>query len=159
MRLGLLMIPILCGTAAAQPLSPGGSKGYTRADTLRGSIGPERAWWDATHYDVVVRPDFLMRTIEGTTTISFKALSAGQRMQIDLQQPLEVKRASYGFQTIGTEREGDVLWVDLPDTMEAGAKGQVVIHYAGKPRAARTPPWDGGWIWKTDERGNPWMSQ
>jgi hypothetical protein len=31
---------------------------YTRQDTLRGSITPERAWWDLTYYhlDIEVNP-------------------------------------------------------------------------------------------------------
>ncbi|MBK8339928.1 MAG: hypothetical protein IPK99_07990 [Flavobacteriales bacterium] len=36
---------------------------FTQADTLRGSIGPERAWWDVTHYDVSVTPDYASRSI------------------------------------------------------------------------------------------------
>ena len=32
---------------------------FTRQDTLRGSITPEREWWDLTYYDlnVKVEPD------------------------------------------------------------------------------------------------------
>src|SRR5690606_29980039 len=30
--------------------------------------------------------------------------------------------------------------------------------YHGIPRAAKSPPWDGGWIWRKDAQGNPWMS-
>src|SRR5690242_18667360 len=65
-------------------------KTFTYADTLRGSIGPERAWWDASVYDVRVRPDFKSRSIQGETIIGFMAVDKGQRMQIDLQQPLIV---------------------------------------------------------------------
>jgi aminopeptidase N len=32
------------------------------------------------------------------------------------------------------------------------------ISFSGKPREAINPPWDGGWIWKKDRRGNPWMT-
>ena len=74
--------------ACAQPLH--GARSFTRADTLRGSIGPERAWWDALHYDVSVRPDFATKSISGTTIIGFIAKDSGLRMQIDLQQPLIV---------------------------------------------------------------------
>ena len=34
----------------------------------------------------------------------------------------------------------------------------MTISFTGKPREAANPPWDGGWIWKRDKEGNPWMS-
>ncbi|MBK6541152.1 MAG: M1 family metallopeptidase [Flavobacteriales bacterium] len=143
---------------------------YTRADTLRGSIGPERAWWDVTHYDVHVAPDFTNHSIEGLTTISFTAVAKGQRMQIDLQEPLVVDSITESAavyrdgafliseQAVHTTREGNVVWVDLPTAMKAGDVSSITVYYHGVPRAAKRPPWDGGWIWKTDEQGNPWMS-
>ncbi len=155
-------------TTQGQPLH--GEKKFTHADTLRGSLGPERRWWDVLHYDVSVRPDFTSKSITGITIIGFLAKEDGLRMQIDLQQPLIVdsvtadvsKFRNGGFtivdQRATTEREGDVLWVDLPTPIKAGEVSTVRITYHGVPREARTPPWDGGWIWKTDTEGNPWMS-
>ena len=40
----------------------------------------------------------------------------------------------------------------------AGETLRLVFSYHGTPRAAKNPPWDGGWIWRTDEDGAPWMS-
>lgn len=143
---------------------------FTRADSLRGSIGPERAWWNVVGYDVWVRPDFSERSIEGRTQIAFDAVAAGQRMQIDLQQPLVVDSIltdvadfkdgaiAVSYTSIPFNREENFIWVDLPQAMKPGEAATITIHYHGKPRAARNPPWDGGWIWKTDALGNPWMS-
>ena len=142
----------------------------TRADTLRGTIGPERAWWDALHYDVSIRPEFATKSITGTTIIGFIATDSGLRMQVDLQQPLVVDSVTADIskfrngnftiedQRVNTEREGNVLWVDLPQPMKAGETSTIRITYHGVPREATHPPWDGGWIWKQDARGNPWMS-
>ncbi|MBK9175895.1 MAG: M1 family metallopeptidase [Flavobacteriales bacterium] len=147
-----------------------GRKVFTRADSLRGSIGPERAWWNVVGYDVGVRPDFVERSIEGRTQIAFDAVADGQRMQIDLQQPLVVDSIltdvadfkdgaiAVSYKTIPFIREENVIWVDLPQAMKSGEAATITIHYHGTPRAARNPPWDGGWIWKTDAHGNPWMS-
>jgi hypothetical protein len=38
---------------------------FTRQDTLRGSITPERAWWDVTRYNIDVKPDYKSKTISG----------------------------------------------------------------------------------------------
>lgn len=143
---------------------------FSHADSLRGSIGEYRAWWNVVSYDVSVRPDYDTRSITGITQIAFDAIEPGQRMQIDLQQPLVVDSIetdvadykdgafSVGYRSIPFSHEGNVVWVDLPRTMKAKEATTITIHYHGVPRAARTPPWDGGWIWKRDEQGNPWMS-
>lgn len=143
---------------------------FSHADTLRGSIGPFRAWWDVVVYDVSVRPDFGTRSITGVTTIAFDAIADGQRMQIDLQQPLVVDKVMAdaavvedGYLTVKQYsatfvHEGNVIWVDLPAPMLKGNASTITIHYHGVPVAARNPPWDGGWIWKKDKQGNPWMS-
>ncbi|MEL0186405.1 MAG: M1 family peptidase, partial [Flavobacteriaceae bacterium] len=44
---------------------------FTKQDTLRGSITPERAWWDLVYYhlDISVKPD--EKFIEGSNTITY----------------------------------------------------------------------------------------
>ena len=135
---------------------------FTRADTLRGSNGPYRAWWDVTHYDITVKPDLSNKRIQGRTCIRFRTLASGQRMQVDLQQPLSVTSIRLvdpsGEQDVRHTREGHVIWVDLPQELPATTTAALIIDYAGTPREARSPPWDGGWIWKHDAHGAPWAS-
>ena len=66
---------------------------FTRQDTLRGTITPEREWWDLTYYhlDIKVNPD--EKFISGKNTIQYKVLSANQTMQIDLQAPMKLTKA------------------------------------------------------------------
>lgn len=169
MRPLLCLLTALSATATMAQLGDAHTR-FTRADTLRGSIGPHRAWWDVVHYDVSVRPDFNTRTITGRTVIAFDAVSDGQRMQIDLQQPLVVDSITTEVsvfrdgaiavedRAIAFEHEENVVWVDLPQAMKAGEATTLTIHYHGEPKAARSPPWDGGWIWRKDAHGNPWMT-
>src|SRR6478735_7314319 len=65
-------------------------KSFTHADTLRGSISPERAWWDVLRYDITVKPDYETKTTEGFVTITLRAKNNAGSMQVDLQQPLEI---------------------------------------------------------------------
>ena len=44
---------------------------FTKADTLRGSITPERAWWDVLHYGITVKPDYELKTISGSNVIRY----------------------------------------------------------------------------------------
>src|SRR3954471_24150951 len=62
---------------------------FTHGDTLRGSLNPNRAWWDVLRYDIEVKPDYSTKTIGGKTSITFAITKTGNdTMQIDLQQPL-----------------------------------------------------------------------
>src|SRR4029078_4394544 len=85
----------LTSCTLAQPLNK--KNNFTHQDTLRGSNGIERVWWDVLHYDISVTPDYNSKTIKGKTTIQYKVVQ-GQRtnyMQIDLQQPLIVDTVFY----------------------------------------------------------------
>ena len=62
----------------------------TRADTLRGSIGPQRAWWDVTFYDLNVAVQPADSSIRGRVGITYRVVAPHQEMQIDLKQPLVV---------------------------------------------------------------------
>ncbi len=140
----------------AQPLNR--KKGFTHADTLRGSITPERAWWDAIKYDISVVPDFDSKSIKGSNTISFKALADGKRMQIDLQTPMEITDVLDGESHPKFERDGNAYFLDFPEIIRKGAVKKIQVMFAGTPKEAKRPPWDGGWIWTKDKNGNPWMS-
>ncbi len=138
---------------------------FTRQDTLRGSIGPERSWWDVLHYDITVTPDFNAKTIKGKTTIRYKVLP-GQKsdyLQIDLQKPLTIDSIFYNnklyinYPAKPYYNEGNVWHIPLPKA-PVNSVQTISIVYHGQPREAIRPPWDGGWIWKKDKAGNPWMS-
>jgi aminopeptidase N len=168
-RTALVLPLLLIGTFTSAQLNDHRNS-FTRADSLRGGIGPERAWWNVLSYDVWVHPDPAERSIRGTTTIAFDAVAEGRRMQIDLQQPLVVDSIlvdepafvdgtiSIRQRSLAFERDGDIIWLDLPGSMKAGEANTVMILYHGVPKAAKNPPWDGGWIWRKDSAGNPWMS-
>src|SRR5436189_2308971 len=70
----------------AHPLKP--LKAFTHADTLRGTYGPSRDWWNVTKYDLYVKFNIKDSTISGYNIIQFKALKKGDVMQIDLQDPM-----------------------------------------------------------------------
>ena len=63
---------------------------FTHADTLRGSNGPGRDWWDVTKYDLHVKFNLEDRSASGYNIIDFKVLKKGKSIQIDLQEPLVI---------------------------------------------------------------------
>jgi aminopeptidase N len=147
----------------AQPLSQKGK--FTHQDTLRGSIGPEREWWDVLYYDIQVTPDYNGRSIAGETTIKYRVVKDkySDYMQIDLQQPLRIDTIYYddklyiNYPRKPYYNEGNVWHVPLPKAQKNSVHS-ISIKYHGNPRIARNPPWDGGWIFTKDAEGRPWMT-
>ena len=147
----------LCLSASAQPLMH--KIEFSHGDSLRGSIGPERAWWDVKRYDINVEPDYKQRTIKGSVVITYKIIKevkAGT-MQIDLQEPMKITRIEGEKEMPRFTREGNVYHVSISGTQLNSVK-KLKIYFTGKPRIAVNPPWDGGWIFTSDAKGRPWMT-
>src|SRR5918997_6626413 len=87
------------------------TEGITRQEMLRGSVTPEREWWDVQHYHLKIEFLPATRRIKGSNAITFKTLKAGNRMQIDLQPPLAITKVTHGDARLKFEREGNVYWV------------------------------------------------
>jgi aminopeptidase N len=144
-------------SGSAQLLTPE-KDSYTHADSLRGSIGPERAWWNLLKYDLAVTPDYTAKSLQGENAITFQATADGQTLQIDLQEPMKMVSATWGKKSLTYTREGNVFHVRFPKIVKGGSIETVLIKYEGTPKVAVRPPWGGGWIWTKDEQGRPWMT-
>lgn len=156
-RITLSVLLIFCTTIMiAQPDLE--KKVFTRADTLRGSIAEERAWWDVSWYGIDISPDYTQKRITGSVSMIFRVLKQGTKMQIDLQQPLQITQISWGGKQLKFERDGNVYFAFFPESPLTGNVEMIRIQYEGKPQVAVRPPWDGGWIFAQDKLGRPWMS-
>jgi len=151
----LLLSVILAPVSA---VSAQATKPYTRADTLRGAIGPARAWWDVTFYDLHVRVQPADSSVVGYDAIAYRALEPGQEMQIDLQAPLQIDSVVKAGRRLEVRRDGNAWFVTLPEPATAGERDTITVHYHGKPRIATNPPWDGGLILARDSLGRPWIA-
>jgi aminopeptidase N len=149
----VLLSTAIAGDAAAQRPP----RTFTHADTLRGSNGPGRAWWDATFYDLHVAVSPADSSIHGWNAITYRALKPSAEMQIDLQVPLEVDSMVQSGKRVTYRRDGNAFFAAVP-SLAAGASATVTVFYHGKPRAAMRPPWDGGFIWQQDSLGRRWIA-
>jgi aminopeptidase N len=129
------------------------TEAITRQETLRGSVTPEREWWDVLHYHLQV--EFLPETrrLRGSNTITFKTQKPGNKMQIDLQPPLAITKITHGDSQLKFEREGNVYWVMFEKDIPKGAEDKIEIFYEGVPVVSRNPPWSGGVTWGRDDLG------
>lgn len=69
-------------------------KTFTKTDTLRGTITPERIWWDLNYYDLDVTVDPAKKYISGKNTIRYTVLENNQVLQVDLQPPLKITKVT-----------------------------------------------------------------
>ena len=150
--LSLVSLPLLINSSALA------QKTANRADTLRGSITPERAWWDLKHYDLTINIDPSTKSIKGSNKITYEVVSKANILQIDLQEPLKITAITQGGEPLTFRREGAVHWVNLTKKQEVGKIEQVLISYEGVPKEAIRPPWDGGITWQKDSKGLPFVA-
>jgi aminopeptidase N len=131
---------------------------HTTQDSLRGSITEERSWWDVKKYDLEIEPIFNKKKMTGVNTITFFTLGRGQKMQVDMQEPMVIDSITFSEEKTTFSRLGNVYYINFENELLADKMYQITIHFSGKPRKAVNAPWDGGWIWSKDVNGNPWMT-
>ena len=145
------------------------AQAYTHADTLRGSNGAGRSWWNATKYDLHVKFNLEDSTISGYNIISFKTSKPGLIMQIDLQEPMVIDSVKtfiasnmVNLASNNFRRDGNAYFISIPNLRKKipalQNENSITIFYHGKPRIAVKPPWDGGITWTRDKQGNPWIT-
>ncbi|ANH61258.1 M1 family metallopeptidase [Dokdonia donghaensis] len=135
------------------------SQKITRQDSLRGSITPQRAWWDLVHYDLSVEVMPESKTIIGTNVMTYKVLNEGtNELQIDLQAPMELTAVMQDGHSLDVRSEGNAHFIQLEDPQREGELKKISLSFEGKPRIAKNPPWDGGITWKKDSNGKHFIA-
>ncbi len=149
----LLAFALICSGAWAQH-----HHDFTLQDTLRGSITPERAWWDLNfyHLKVDVNPDD--KFISGSNVIRYEVLKPYQKLQVDLQAPLKIDKVTQDGETLQVESVGNAHFVTLNKPQISGQTNEVIVYYSGHPKEAVRAPWDGGLSWKKDASGQHFVA-
>jgi len=130
----------------------------SRQDTLRGSITPERSWWDLNYYhlDIAVNPE--EREIKGSNTVHYTVLKSHNTLQIDLQEPLILLRAVQDGENLEIVKEGNAYFITLIKSQDVGSLQKLKLFYEGYPKEAVNAPWDGGISWEKDDNGNHFIA-
>lgn len=131
---------------------------FTRQDTLRGSITPEREWWDLTYYHLDIKVDPDKKFISGKNTIKYKVLKENSMMQIDLQSPMTLLKATQNGNALNISHDGNAHFISLREVQNIGDVNSIEVYYEGQPREAIRAPWDGGISWKKDKNGNHFIA-
>ena len=152
------IVSILSLFPAEAQFQPPANTTFTHQDTLRGSITPERAWWDLTYYHLDIKVNPSDSTIYGTNTVTYRVLKPARVMQIDLQEPLTLIKVVQNNNVLSFRREGNVYWIEMSEKQEQGKINSVILTYGGKPKVSTRPPWSGGITWKKDKNGLPFVA-
>ncbi len=131
----------------------------TRQDSLRGSITPQRAWWDLVHYNlsVEVLPD--SKSIIGANVMTYRVLEEGvKELQIDLQAPMELTTVMQDGMPLDVRSEGSAHFIEIETQQTKGEIKTITLGFEGKPTIAKNAPWDGGWTWEKDSNGKHFIA-
>ncbi|MDG2165273.1 MAG: M1 family metallopeptidase [Flavobacteriales bacterium] len=130
---------------------------FTKKDSLRGALLPDRLWFDVDYYHLNLDVDPTAKLISGYNDVYFTVLSKSQIMQLDLFEHMIIDSIIYRNETCTYFREYDTFFIKFPETFKVGTQHQVRVYYHGSPIEALNPPWDGGFVWKEDTAGLPWV--
>ena len=159
-QLNILLSFLLIGLCTtAQPL-------VNESDTLRGSLNENRDWFDIKRYVIDVTPNYESKSIVGVVSWKALAVKPSKQIQIDLQAPMVIDsillwpNVNDGMNAVRLEftRSNNIAIAQIEKQIPKGKQFGLTIFYHGVPKEAIRPPWDGGWIWKKDANGQPWMS-
>ncbi len=126
---------------------------FSRQDTLRGSITPERAWWDLTYYHLTVKVSPEDSFLKGSNLVQYRVLESARRMQIDLQPPMRLTLAIQDGVPLHITHEGNAHYIKLIGDQAVGEVKEMLLHFEGRPPVSENPPWSGGLVWQKDKQG------
>ena len=121
-----------------------------------GKLNPLQANMDIRHYTLSLDVDIANQSINGYAIIDFNVALPTDTILLDLVHFLEVTRISAGNKNKKFYRSGDFIYIADAAGFKAGRQ-RIKIDYNGKPPVAVNPPWKGGFSWKKDSTGNPWV--
>ena len=127
----------------------------THANILRGAYGPYRANNDLLYYKLRVRVDPEKKFLSGDVITRFKMLQDGARIQLDLNDTLQVDKILFGQTQLQYERDSGAVFIDFPETLHAGQEYTIDFFYSGNPV---TTGRFGGITFQKDPAGHPWIN-
>lgn len=130
---------------------------FTHADTLRGTLTPERKCYYVYFYNLHLKIDTGTHSISGCNIIAYRNVTSFSKMQIDLFSNMDIDSIMHGKNSLAYTRDGNAVFIKFPSTEEKGKKDSIRFYYHGKPQIAKNPPWDGGFVWSKDSTGKPWI--
>lgn len=131
---------------------------YTRADTLRGSLRPERTSFDVQKYELTLKVIPEKKYLIGVNEITFDVTHKLPVMQIDLFENMQVDSILYKGEKLDYQREFNAVFISFDEPLQQNTTQSIKFYYSGNPIVAEHAPWDGGLVFTKDNEGNPWIA-
>ncbi len=141
---------------------------FSRADSLRGALNSARSCYDVNAYVL----DLEFKTLVGLEqrggrppvypmqgAVEFQVTNRADytRLQFDLFAHWQVDSVVWQGQHLSFEREFNAVYLYFPQRQAAGDRTAFRVYYQGNPIIAKRAPWDGGFVFTTDEESSPWI--
>ena len=149
---GLVCAMVFVGHVSASNWQQESGK-VTHQEKLRGTITPERKWWDLIHYHLNVKVDPETKLFSGKNTMTYKVLAKGERLQIELQAPMKLEKVHQNGKALEVGQDGYSYFITPASKQEIGSEQKITMYFSGQPVTAKNAPWDGGITWKKDSNG------
>jgi aminopeptidase N len=121
-----------------------------------GPLLAEQACFDVESYALDLEVDPERKHVAGRLEMTATATAAATRIVLHLDDRLEVEGVEVGGKAVDAEhRDGRIT---VPVKLQPASALQVAVRYAGQPREAPNPPWDGGFTWAQTKDGKPWIA-
>ncbi len=139
------------------PKKPGEIPEFSEEINLLGEMTPFRDCFKVHYYDLSIKAIPETQTLEGKVGIYGDALSDFDVFQLDLHPNMSI--ASLMDLETNTEldysRKERAIFINRH--YKKGEAMTLEITYFGSPVEAKSPPWNGGFVWKKDTEKNPWL--
>lgn len=129
----------------------------TRKDSLHGGLRIERTCFDVLHYDLNIKINPDEKSIVGYNEITFKAVENIKKIQLDLFDNMKIDSIVFNKKKLKYKREFNAVFISFESTLKQNSEYKLRFYYSGKPKTAMRAPWDGGFVWKKDSKGKPWV--
>ena len=145
-----LMVFLYCYSLLAQQTT-------SKSNILHGKLTPQRTSFDVMYQDITVRVFPEKKSLKVNNRMQFLMLHDCNQIQLDLFEQMQLDSVVYNGRLLAYKREFNTVFVNLFEKARKGQVLQLSVYASGKPVVAKKAPWDGGFVWSTDDAGNPWV--
>lgn len=137
--------------------------GQSEERTSGGVLSEEQAAYNVHYYDLSISVNPALERISGTLAVHARLEAPLSWLVLDLDPLLSVSkveeiRPQMESLPLPFERRKGQIWISLRTQRPLGARLVVAVSYAGKPRSAPLPPWQGGFTWSRTAANKPWIA-
>lgn len=128
-----------------------------------GVLLAEQNAYDVYFYDIDLKVDIEDQRIQGTSITHATITKPLTRFVWHLDSVFTVENVVWILpeepsSILQFEHEQGLLIADLHRQLNPGENIALAVSWAGSPRKAPNPPWEGGFTWTTTPDGEPWVA-